>query len=57
MPVTLGGFLPLLLFFRGDFWPSLAIVLVGGGGGATLVAVLLIPTGHALMSGRRLFVC
>jgi multidrug efflux pump subunit AcrB len=40
---TMGGFLPLLLFVGGDFWPSLAIVLVGGIAGSTLVALLFIP--------------
>ncbi|MCG8403773.1 MAG: efflux RND transporter permease subunit [Phycisphaerales bacterium] len=46
---TIGGFLPLLLFVGGDFWPSLAIVLVGGIGGATLIAVLFIPGAYILM--------
>ncbi|MEO1006979.1 MAG: efflux RND transporter permease subunit [Planctomycetota bacterium] len=40
---TIGGFLPLLLFIGGDFWPSLAIVMAGGIAGATLLAVLLVP--------------
>ncbi len=47
---TIGGFLPLLLFVGGDFWPSLAIVLVGGIGGATLVAVLFIPGAYLLLN-------
>jgi multidrug efflux pump subunit AcrB len=41
---TIGGFLPLLLFVGGDFWPSLAIVLAGGIGGATLLSVVFVPT-------------
>jgi multidrug efflux pump len=40
---TVGGFLPLLLFVGGDFWPSLAIVLCGGILGATLLAMLFVP--------------
>ncbi|MEM6458814.1 MAG: efflux RND transporter permease subunit [Planctomycetota bacterium] len=40
---TIGGFLPLLLFVGGDFWPSLAIVLAGGIAGASLIALLFIP--------------
>jgi multidrug efflux pump subunit AcrB len=45
---TIGGFLPLLLFVGGDFWPSLAIVLVGGIAGSTLVALLFIPAAYVL---------
>ena len=40
---TVGGFLPLLLFVGGDFWPSLAIVMCGGILGASLLAILLVP--------------
>ncbi|MGB0766119.1 MAG: efflux RND transporter permease subunit [Phycisphaeraceae bacterium] len=46
---TVGGFLPLLLFVGGDFWPSLAIVLVGGIIGATLIALVFIPASHLLL--------
>ncbi|MGF1657084.1 MAG: efflux RND transporter permease subunit [Verrucomicrobiales bacterium] len=41
---TIGGFLPLLVLVGGDFWPPLAIVLVGGVGGSTLLALFLTPT-------------
>ncbi len=27
---TIGGFLPLLVFIGGDFWPPLVVVLAGG---------------------------
>ncbi len=50
---TVGGFLPLLLFVGGDFWPSLAIVLVGGIIGASLVALLMVPALYALIIGRK----
>ncbi len=43
---TIGGFLPLLLFVGGDFWPPLAIVLVGGVAGATILAVVFVPAGY-----------
>ena len=46
---TIGGFLPLLLFSTGDFWPSLSIVLAGGVGGATLLAMLYVPAAYALL--------
>ncbi len=48
---TMGGFLPLLVFVGGDFWPSLAIVLVGGIAGASVVALLLIPAAYVLLLG------
>jgi multidrug efflux pump subunit AcrB len=46
---TIGGFLPILLFTGGDFWPSLAIVLAGGVAGATLMAVMFIPGAYILL--------
>jgi multidrug efflux pump subunit AcrB len=45
---TIGGFLPLLIFVGGDFWPSLAIVLVGGIAGSTIVALLFIPATYII---------
>lgn len=50
---TMGGFLPLLLFIGGDFWPSLAIVLAGGIAGATLIAVFFVPAAYVLLRRRR----
>jgi len=47
---TIGGFLPLLLFVGGDFWPSLAIVMAGGIGGATVLAVLFVPAAFRLVT-------
>jgi len=44
---TIGGFLPLLLFVGGDFWPSLAIVLAGGVAGASLIALVFVPAVYA----------
>lgn len=40
---TMGGFLPLLLFDGGDFWPPLAVVIGGGVFGSTLLALVLVP--------------
>lgn len=40
---TIGGFLPLLLFSTGDFWPPLAVVIAGGVTGATILALFFIP--------------
>jgi len=47
---TIGGFLPLLIFVGGDFWPPLAIVLAGGVGGATLAALVFTPTVYGLIA-------
>ncbi|MEO1583314.1 MAG: efflux RND transporter permease subunit [Planctomycetota bacterium] len=47
---TIGGFLPLLLFVGGDFWPSLAIVMAGGITGATLLAVFFVPACFRLIT-------
>ncbi len=45
---TIGGFLPLLIFVGGDFWPALAIVLAGGVGGATILALVFVPAAYSL---------
>ncbi len=50
---TSGGFLPLLLFVGGDFWPSLAIVLAGGVLGASLLALLFVPSAYVLLFRPR----
>ena len=50
---TIGGFLPLLLFSTGDFWPSLSIVLAGGVGGATLLAMLYVPAAYVLIGPSK----
>ena len=51
---TIGGFLPLLIFVGGDFWPSLSIVLVGGVGGSMILALLMVPASYALLQrGKR----
>ncbi|MEM9556393.1 MAG: efflux RND transporter permease subunit [Acidobacteriota bacterium] len=50
---TIGGFLPLLLFVGGDFWPSLAIVMVGGVGGSAILALVLVPIVHHRLLASR----
>lgn len=45
---TVGGFLPLILFVGGDFWPSLSIVLAGGVFGSTILALLFTPAMYRL---------
>lgn len=50
---TMGSFLPILLFIGGQFWPPLAIVLVGGVGGSTLLATTFTPAVYRLLIGPR----
>jgi len=50
---TVGGFLPLLVLVGGAFWPQLAIVLVGGIMGATLVALIFVPAAYLLLCVKR----
>ncbi len=51
---TIGGFIPLLVFVGGDFWPSLSIVLAGGVGGSMILALLLVPAAYVLIYRPRL---
>ncbi len=48
---TAVGFLPLLIQ-GGEFWPPLAVCVVGGVGGATLLALTLVPCLYLLMQRR-----
>ncbi len=40
---TVGGFLPLILFSGGDFWPPLAVVIAGGVGLSITLGLLFTP--------------
>ena len=40
---TVGGFIPLLLFTGGEFWPPLAIVIAGGVGFSITLSLLFTP--------------
>jgi multidrug efflux pump subunit AcrB len=40
---TIGGFLPLLLFTGGDFWPPLAVVIAGGVGFSITLSLFFTP--------------
>ncbi len=42
------GFLPIL-FDKSGFWPPLAIIVVGGLGGTTLLALYLLPAAYLLL--------
>ena len=49
---TVGGFIPLLLFSEGTFWPPLAVVLAGGVGFSVMLSLVFTPTVVAFL-GRR----
>ncbi len=50
---TIGGFLPLLVFVGGNFWPPLAVVIAGGVGFSVVLSLLFTPAVFKLMSTRR----
>uniref|UniRef100_UPI0025EE2BF2 efflux RND transporter permease subunit n=1 Tax=Thiohalocapsa sp. TaxID=2497641 RepID=UPI0025EE2BF2 len=45
---TVGGFLPLILFSGGDFWPPLAVVIAGGVGLSMPLGLVLTPALYRL---------
>ena len=49
---TIAGFLPLIIE-GGGFWPPLAITIAGGVVGATLLALVFVPSSYLLVSGVR----
>lgn len=54
---TVGGFIPLLLFSEGSFWPPLAVVLAGGVGFSVILSLVFTPiiAGRlAIRAGRKL---
>jgi multidrug efflux pump len=40
---TVGGFIPILLFSEGTFWPPLAVVLAGGVGFSVILSLVFTP--------------
>jgi multidrug efflux pump subunit AcrB len=49
---TIAGFLPLILE-GGGFWPPLAITIAGGVGGATLLALVFVPSSYLIVNKER----
>ncbi|MFE8069955.1 efflux RND transporter permease subunit [Marinobacteraceae bacterium S3BR75-40.1] len=50
---TVGGFLPLMFFTEGDFWPPLAVVIAGGVGLAMILSQFMIPALYRWAYGSR----
>ena len=46
---TVAGFMPLLVFSGGDFWPPLAVVIAGGVGLSGLLSLLFTPAAYVLI--------
>ncbi len=46
---TMAGFMPLLLFTGGDFWPPLAIVIAGEVGLSGILSLLLTPAAYRMI--------
>ena len=49
---TMAGFAPLI-FGGGGFWPPLAIAIAGGVGGATILALIFVPSAYILLKCRK----
>ncbi|UAA38267.1 efflux RND transporter permease subunit [Paraneptunicella aestuarii] len=50
---TVGGFIPLLLFSEGSFWPPLAVVLAGGVGFSVILSLVFTPVVVAMIVKRK----
>ncbi|MFK8051492.1 MAG: efflux RND transporter permease subunit [Woeseiaceae bacterium] len=46
---TIGGFVPLIVFSGGDFWPPLAIVIAGGVGFSIILSLFFTPATYRLL--------
>lgn len=49
---TIAGFLPLILA-GGGFWPPMAVTIAGGVGGATILALIFVPSCYLLLMKRN----
>jgi multidrug efflux pump subunit AcrB len=46
---TIGGFVPLIFFSGGDFWPPLAVVIAGGVGFSITLSLLFTPAMYRIL--------
>jgi multidrug efflux pump len=51
---TIAGFIPLILFVGGQFWPPLAVVIAGGVGFSIILSLWFTPSMYALMNRQKL---
>ena len=49
---TVAGFIPLMVFSGGDFWPPLAVVIAGGVGLSGLLSLVFTPAAYVLIQRR-----
>lgn len=50
---TIAGFIPLILFVGGQFWPPLSVVIAGGVGFSIILSLWFTPSMYVLMKGSR----
>lgn len=50
---TIAGFIPLILFVGGQFWPPLAVVIAGGVGFSIILSLWFTPSIYALMQRKH----
>ncbi|MCC7411917.1 MAG: efflux RND transporter permease subunit [Gammaproteobacteria bacterium] len=50
---TVAGFVPLIAFSSGDFWPPLAVIIAGGVGLSIILSLVLTPAVYVLLGRHR----
>lgn len=50
---TVAGFIPLLAFSGGNFWPPLAVVIAGGVGLSVVLSLFFTPAAYYLLARRK----
>ncbi len=50
---TVAGFIPLILFVGGEFWPPLAVVIAGGVGFSIMLSLWMTPCLYVLINHRQ----
>jgi multidrug efflux pump subunit AcrB len=51
---TIAGFIPLILFVGGQFWPPLSVVIAGGVGFSIILSLWFTPSIYVLMKRKKL---
>ena len=50
---TIAGFIPLILFVGGQFWPPLAVVIAGGVGFSIILSLWFTPSIYVLITRKK----